>query len=81
MSEYKFRAEAITDVEPSSGGRYIYVKMDMNTPQAKEAFLNLAGDCRGDELTLWMYELGYTIEEIDPEPITPVGALDSRGQP
>ena len=65
MSKYKFTAEAITDVESSSGGRNIYVELDLNTPQAKAAFLNLAGDCRGNELELWMAELGYTITEIE----------------
>lgn len=66
MSTYKFRAEAITDVEPCNGGRAIAVELDLTTPQAKEAFLTLAGDCRGDELGDWMEELGYTIAEIDP---------------
>ena len=65
MSKYKFRAEAITDVEPCNGGRSISVELDLTTPQAKEAFINLAGDCRGDELTLWMYELGYGLTEIE----------------
>ena len=64
MSKYKFTAEAITDVEPSSGGRAIYVELDLTTPQAKAAFLNLAGDCRGSELFDWMYEMGYNIHEI-----------------
>jgi hypothetical protein len=39
----------------------------MDTPQAKAAFLTLAGDCRLNELGEWMEELGYTIAEIDPE--------------
>ena len=65
MSLYKFKAIAVSDIEPSSGGRFIYVELDMDTPQAKAAFLNLAGDCRGNELTLWMAELGYTINEIE----------------
>lgn len=67
MSLYKFKATAVTDIEASSGGRFIYVELDMNSPQAKSAFLTLAGDCRGNELGEWMEELGYTIEEIDPE--------------
>jgi len=65
MSAYKFRALAITDVEASSGGRFVHVELDMDTPQAKAAFLTLAGDTRGDELTMWMAELGYSITEIE----------------
>ena len=65
MSAYKFRALAVTDIEPSSSGRLLYVELDMDTPQAKHAFLTLAGDTRGDELGLWMAELGYTITEIE----------------
>lgn len=65
MSIYKLRATAITDVEPSAGGRCIYVELDLDTPQAKAAFLALAGDTRGDELTLWMAELGYSITELE----------------
>jgi len=68
VSKYKFTAEAITDVEPSSGGRAIYVELDLTTPQAKAAFLNLAGDCRGSELTDWIFELGYHLTDIDPGP-------------
>ena len=67
MSEYRFCAEAITDVEPFAGGRCLIVKLDLTTPQAKEVFLNLAGDCRGDELTMWMEELGYSITEIEED--------------
>jgi hypothetical protein len=68
MSEYRFRAEAVTDIEPFSGGRCLIVKLDMTTPQAKEAFLNLAGDCRGSELSDWMFEMGYHLTEVDPGP-------------
>jgi hypothetical protein len=65
MSKYKFRAEEVTSIYPSQGGRWVYVELDMSTPQAKDAFLTLAGDTRGDELTLWMAEFGYTITEIE----------------
>ena len=65
MSSYKFRATAVENIDASSGGRWIYVTMDMDTPQAKLAFLELAGDTRGNELALWMAELGYTINEIE----------------
>jgi hypothetical protein len=65
MSKYKFRADELSNAYASQGGRWIYVEMDMTTPQAKDAFLTLAGDTRGDELTLWMAELGYTITEIE----------------
>jgi hypothetical protein len=64
MSNYKFRASAITEVYASLG-RGIYVEMEMDDAQAKGAFLMLAGDTRGNELTLWMAELGYTINEIE----------------
>ena len=65
MSNYKFRAVAINNVDVHGGGRSINVELDMDTPQAKHAFLTLAGDTRGDELGLWMAELGYTISEIE----------------
>lgn len=63
MSKYKFRAGEVTSIEASQGGRWIYVEMDMDTPQAKHAFLTLAGDTRLNELAEWMAELGYTITE------------------
>jgi hypothetical protein len=47
------------------GGRSINVELDMDTPQAKAAFLTLAGDCRLNELGEWMEELGYNIAEIE----------------
>ncbi len=65
MSKYKFKALEVTSIEASQGGRWVYVELDMDTPKAKDAFLLLAGDCRGDELELWMAELGYTISEIE----------------
>lgn len=65
MSAYKFRAVAVTDIESSSAGRFVYVTLDMDTPQAKQAFMSLAGDTRGNELGEWMAELGYTIAEIE----------------
>lgn len=65
MSTYKFKAMAVTDIEPCYGGSHINVELDLTTPQAKEAFLNLAGDTRGNELGEWMAELGYTITEIE----------------
>ena len=67
MSTYRFKALAITDVEASCGGRFVYVELDMDTPQAKAAFLNLAGDTRGNELGEWMAELGYNIVEIEED--------------
>jgi len=68
MSKYKFRAIAVTDLDAGYGGRFINVELDMDTPHTKEAFLTLAGDCRGTELSDWIFELGYTITEIDPGP-------------
>ena len=68
MSMYKFRALAVTDIEAMSNGHGVYVELDMDTPQAKHAFLLLAGDTRLNELGEWMEELGYTIVEIDPNP-------------
>lgn len=65
MSNYKFRAACVTNIDASATGRLIYVELDMDTPQAKDAFLTLAGDTRGGELGLWMAELGYTISEIE----------------
>lgn len=65
MSKYKFRAIAVTDLDAGYGGRFINVVLDMDTPHVKEAFLALAGDCRGTELDEWMAELGYTITEIE----------------
>jgi len=67
MSTYKFKAMAVTDIEPSYGGSHINVELDMDTPQAKAAFLNLAGDTRGNELGEWMAELGYNIAEIEED--------------
>lgn len=65
MSKYKFKALEVTSIEASQGGRWVYVELDMDTPKAKDAFLTLAGDTRGNELALWMAELGYTITEIE----------------
>ncbi len=65
MSAYKFKADAIVNVDASYGGKYINVELDLTTPQAKAAFLNLAGDTRGNELGDWMEELGYNITEIE----------------
>ena len=65
MSAYKFKADAIINVDASYGGRYINVELDLTTPQAKHAFLTLAGDTRLNELGEWMAELGYTISEIE----------------
>ena len=64
MSKYKFKAMEVTSIEASNAGR-LYVELDLNTAQAKDAFLKLAGDTRGNELDLWMAELGYTINEIE----------------
>ena len=65
MSAYKFRAIAVNNIDVHGGGRSINVELDMDTPQAKAAFLNLAGDTRGNELGEWMAELGYNITEIE----------------
>jgi hypothetical protein len=65
MNTYKFRASCVTNIDASASGRFIYVELDMDTPQAKHAFLTLAGDTRGNELGEWMAELGYTIKEIE----------------
>ena len=64
MSKYKFRAD---EVHVSTlFGRHLplSVEVEMDTPQAKHAFLTLAGDTRLNELGEWMEELGYTIQEI-----------------
>ena len=68
MSAYKFRAIAVNNIDVHGGGRSINVELDMDTPQAKHAFLTLAGDTRGNELGEWMGELGYSITEFDPGP-------------
>ena len=68
MSAYKFRAIAVNNIDVHGGGRSINVELDMDTPQAKAAFLTLAGDCRGSELSDWIFELGYHLTEIDPGP-------------
>ena len=70
MSAYKFRAIAVNNIDVHGGGRNINVELDMDTPQAKAAFLTLAGDTRLNELAEWMLELGYTITEIEEESIT-----------
>ena len=67
MSAYKFRAIAVNNIDVHGGGRSINVELDMDTPQAKAAFLNLAGDTRGNELGEWMAELGYNITEIEED--------------
>lgn len=67
MSAYKFRAVAINNVDVHGYGGSINVELEMDTPQAKQAFLTLAGDTRLNELGEWMLELGYEITEIDPE--------------
>lgn len=63
MSKYKFKAMEVTGVEKAE--RCLNVILDMDTPQAKHAFMTLAGDCRLNELGEWMAELGYTITEIE----------------
>jgi hypothetical protein len=65
MSNYKFRAVAINNVDVHGGGRSINIELDMDTPQARAAFITLAGDCRLNELGEWMAELGYEIKEIE----------------
>ena len=67
MSKYKFRAMAVTEVEAMSNGHGVYVELDIDTPQAKHAFILLAGDTRGNELGEWMAELGYNIAEIEED--------------
>ena len=67
MSKYKFRAMAVTEVEAMSNGQGVYVELDIDTPQAKHAFILLAGDTRGNELGEWMAELGYNIAEIEED--------------
>ena len=67
MSTYKFKADAIINVDASYGGRCINVELDLTTPQAKHAFLTLAGDTRGNELGEWMAELGYNIAESEED--------------
>ena len=67
MSAYKFRAIAVNNIDVHGGGRSINVELDMDTPQAKAAFLPLAGDTRGNELGEWMAELGYNIAEIEED--------------
>ena len=64
MSSYKFRAAAVNNID-CGYGRWIHVELDMDTPQAKAAFLTLAGDTRLNELGEWMAELGYNISEIE----------------
>lgn len=67
MSKYKFKALEVTSIEASQGGRWVYVELDLDTPKAKDAFMTIAGDCRGNELGEWMAELGYEITEIETE--------------
>lgn len=74
MSNYKFRAVAVNNIDVHGGGRSINVELDMDTPQAKAAFLTLAGDTRLNELGEWMFELGYNISKIDPGPDSEVAA-------
>ena len=65
MSDYKFRALSVINIDIL--GRSLEVRMDMDTPQAKHAFMTLAEDCRLNELGEWMAELGYTITEIEEQ--------------
>ncbi len=67
MSKYEFKCEEVTSIMTTRNTYSIFIAVDMTTPQAKEAFLTLAGDTRGTELEEWMAELGYTITEIDKE--------------
>jgi hypothetical protein len=64
VSKYEFKVEEVTSIMTTRNTYTIFIAVDMTTPQAKEAFLTLAGDTRGTELTDWMAELGYTITEI-----------------
>ena len=68
MSKYEFKCDEVISIMSTRSIYGLFVSMDMTTPQAKDAFLNLAGDTRGTELDEWMAELGYTIAEIDPNP-------------
>jgi hypothetical protein len=67
VSKYEFKCEEVTSIMTTRNTYSIFIAVDMTTPQAKEAFLTLAGDTRGTELEEWMAELGYTITEIDKE--------------
>ncbi len=67
MSKYEFKCEEVTSIMTTRNTYTVFIAVDMTTPQAKEAFLTLAGDTRGTELEEWMAELGYTITEIDKE--------------
>jgi hypothetical protein len=67
VSKYEFKCEEVTSIMTTRNTYTVFIAVDMTTPQAKEAFLTLAGDTRGTELEEWMAELGYTITEIDKE--------------
>ena len=64
MSKYEFKCDEVISIMSTRSTYGLFVSMDMTTPQAKDAFLKLAGDTRGTELDEWMAELGYTIAEI-----------------
>ena len=65
MSKYTIKCDEVTSILTTRNTYDIHVEVDMTTPQAKAAFLLLAGDTRGTELDEWMAELGYTITEIE----------------
>ena len=64
MSKYEFSACEITRIATLKNDS-LRIEVDMNTPQAKAAFMTLAGDCRLNELGEWMLELGYNISEVE----------------
>lgn len=70
MSKYEFKCDEVTSIMSTRNIYGVFVAMDMTTPQAKAAFLALAGDTRLNELAEWMAELGYTITEVEEESIT-----------
>ena len=65
MSKYEFKCDEVTSIMSTRNIYGVFVAMDMTTPQAKHAFLTLAGDTRLNELGEWMAELGYEIKEVE----------------
>lgn len=61
---YRFRAAQITSIDAPDGG-VLFFEVDMDSRQARRIFQDLARGARSDELKHWMWDLGYTIHEIE----------------
>lgn len=66
MSKFRFRADEAR-IDTARGTYSLYVDLEMDTPQLKEAFLTIFDDAPVTELNSWLADIGYTVEKIKEE--------------